>query len=858
MRERHSTMEGNDIGMNRKKPGIWANLDHILDSNALYIVLIVLCVILFVVQINLPPCERYPGWDEFWIDVRQSGKLYSLRYALAEGELPYIDPYTGFGWNLVGDHHSFWSPINLFVTVFSPSTVMVLARIGVLLLGGIGGFLYLLLLTNNRFTSFLGGLAYVTTPFVLSLMFPITFGFYFVPLMLVLIHRLLDHMSTKRLVLFVFFCAIAVAACDIYFLPVLFAVSFLYTFVIANWYCRSGFIASLKIAFALLLLSALSGAFYIVPLYSNLRAISAALRPFRTLNLYPMGAGRVDFLWFFRQYGFESLYKPLEGSALLLYIPSAFYVSIIIGLLFNKVVFKDKRRQVAVLACLVFLGTVMFLGSVAFYSPLFFKIFPSLVEGARGVLRVHINLIPFVNLLAGFLCFAAISNIRSKRVRIGLYALVVAGSLSTDLLLFGSCRVSDRPFASSNIIHIYFRNTWDALPWLNITYVFLLMSHTLLQRWRKDGTKRFIQGSFILSAFVLTLVNVSVYNELLVQSSPRSLTRNPYRWANYLYRKECIDEKIDRTDLNYRVLYAGEGKVVSSSGRDWRLIAETELHTWDREKALFSYREFTHPYTGLLRGTFHPEGGFYRSNIFPPLSAEVEHNMNTIRLMGVKYVVSAGEKIEAQDLVLRGECRSNHGPPGIYKEGNRWDIYYSEGGPIYIYEMVNPMGIAFLVDKYVKVGLGDALLVLYENKQHPWEHNLVLLEADPVDNYEQGDEGLGDAVYGLESEAQITRETYNTIEIKASSPEEAYLVLSYIYKPDWKAYIDSSEVPIYRAYGGFMCVQVPAGVHTITFKYYPVDSYVGFGITAVGFLIPFCISIVRRAARKNIRQGCSF
>lgn len=72
-----------------------------------------------------------------------------------------------------------------------------------------------------------------------------------------------------------------------------------------------------------------------------------------------------------------------------------------------------------------------------------------------------------------------------------------------------------------------------------------------------------------------------------------------------------------------------------------------------------------------------------------------------------------------------------------------------------------------------------------------------------------------------------------------NAPTRQYLTLSYIFRPRWKAFLGLDELKIYRAYGGFMGVEVPPGQYTVQFKYTPADVYWGLLLTALAFVIPF-------------------
>src|SRR6476620_3458144 len=77
-------------------------------------------VALLMLQINMPPLERYPHWDSFLLDVWTIGHLSALRQALLSFELPAITPYVDFGWNALGDTSSvqhYLNPVHWLVLV---------------------------------------------------------------------------------------------------------------------------------------------------------------------------------------------------------------------------------------------------------------------------------------------------------------------------------------------------------------------------------------------------------------------------------------------------------------------------------------------------------------------------------------------------------------------------------------------------------------------------------------------------------------------------------------------------------------------------------------------------------------------
>jgi len=817
-------------------------IGHIYSrKNLLYLFFIILYVFLLTLQIHQQPFERYSEWDHFFIDVQAAGKLTSLNQALERYEIPAIDPYTEFGWNLAGDHHSIWGIFNIFILFFTPAKILILQQVIFLFLGAWGAFLYLFLITRNRYLSFLGGLTYISLPFTVSLLYYCSSfsDFNLIPLFLILIHRIWENPTRGRIFIFALISAISIGLADINFLWILSSVVFTYSFFVGISYYQKPLFMTFKISFFLVLLSLLSGSFYLAPLINNLHTIGSNLTTLKQAGILPWSylGRKVDFLsYFVQERGLESLYLPVEGPAFILYLPAAFYLIILLAYVFKKPVFKTKPEQVSIVLTLVFIGALMFTESLLFYSPLTAKIMPRIREGATGALRFQINLIPFVILLSAFICISAINNFKNRRVIIGIYLIIISGSLFVDSELFsGLPAILSRPYGSSNLVPFPVGNPLHLIPFINLCSILLLASDFIIRRLENYKIKNIVCPAVLVMVMLVPLLGVTNYNEWFAtgqQGREDPISRNPYRWESYLERKKCIDGIIPRYNLNYRTLYAGNGRILPKDGRDWKLIAETELHVASREKVLFSYREFDHPFVGLLRGTFKSGGqGFFHSKLMPPLAQEVAGNIQTMKLMGVKWIISADEEIRDDNLVYRGKCESQEGPQG---RGGK-----PEGGNLYIYELTHPTGIVFLTEKYFITDRETSFRTIYEKRSFPWINDTVFLETDPFRNKQPIEGKNASANIDLESYAKITRETSASLEAEVSSPKEKFLIIGNLYRPFWKGFVDSAETEIYRAYGGFMCVIIPPGKHIIKLKYCPLDIYLGLGLTLAAFLIPF-------------------
>ncbi|MGB8646306.1 MAG: oligosaccharide flippase family protein [Anaerolineae bacterium] len=80
---------------------------------------------------------------------------------------------------------------------------------------------------------------------------------------------------------------------------------------------------------------------------------------------------------------------------------------------------------------------------------------------------------------------------------------------------------------------------------------------------------------------------------------------------------------------------------------------------------------------------------------------------------------------------------------------------------------------------------------------------------------------------------EITKYGGSEVVVQTNAAQAAYLVLADSYFPGWIAQIDGQDTPLYRADYNFRAVAVPAGAHTVRFRYSPLSLKVG----AVGSLV---------------------
>ena len=82
--------------------------------------------------------------------------------------------------------------------------------------------------------------------------------------------------------------------------------------------------------------------------------------------------------------------------------------------------------------------------------------------------------------------------------------------------------------------------------------------------------------------------------------------------------------------------------------------------------------------------------------------------------------------------------------------------------------------------------------------------------------------------------ARITRDDPEHVEIVTESSSPSYLTLSDTYDPGWSATIDGILAPIRPAWLTFRAVYLPAGNHTVVFRYRPAGFETGLAISLAG------------------------
>jgi Bacterial membrane protein YfhO len=99
------------------------------------------------------------------------------------------------------------------------------------------------------------------------------------------------------------------------------------------------------------------------------------------------------------------------------------------------------------------------------------------------------------------------------------------------------------------------------------------------------------------------------------------------------------------------------------------------------------------------------------------------------------------------------------------------------------------------------------------------------------------------------SPARVVRATDTEVKVSLTARAPGLLVLGDTYYPGWKADVDGRGAEIRPANGAFRAVRVPAGRHSVRFRYRPASVYAGAGISLAALLALAAALAWRRPGR---------
>lgn len=192
-------------------------------------------------------------------------------------------------------------------------------------------------------------------------------------------------------------------------------------------------------------------------------------------------------------------------------------------------------------------------------------------------------------------------------------------------------------------------------------------------------------------------------------------------------------------------------------------------------------------------GGYHPAKLAVYADYIRALEAALQRsNFRVIDLMNARYVVTSYPFPEV-----------SHFEPV-------WEGVDSGGRKRFIYENTTALPRAFFVDRYRVLESDEtlALLPLLPASGIDLSETVLLEKEPPVRPVSR--EG---------ATAAVARYSLNEFRVDARLAEPAILVLSEVFYPKWKVYVDGKEGEILKADYLLRAVSLPAGVHEVVFRY---------------------------------------
>ena len=150
---------------------------------------------------------------------------------------------------------------------------------------------------------------------------------------------------------------------------------------------------------------------------------------------------------------------------------------------------------------------------------------------------------------------------------------------------------------------------------------------------------------------------------------------------------------------------------------------------------------------------------------------------------------------------------------------------------------------SWIVHNARQVQTGEALPLLVNGEVDP--RRTVLIEG-PLPPLSAPLDPAAEHVYLTQVEPEYLR-------METSSTAPGLLVLSEPYDPDWRAYIDGEQVPLYAANHLLRAVPLPVGEHVVEMRYEPQPMRIG---AAISFVTIFGIAILAAVfARQRTRSS---
>lgn len=117
---------------------------------------------------------------------------------------------------------------------------------------------------------------------------------------------------------------------------------------------------------------------------------------------------------------------------------------------------------------------------------------------------------------------------------------------------------------------------------------------------------------------------------------------------------------------------------------------------------------------------------------------------------------------------------------------------------------------------------------------------------------EQANDGIEPLPSGADETAAVTSYQPESITITADAASNGMLVVSEVYDPDWKAYVDGRRVAVQPVDSTFRGVPLGPGSHTVELRYEPRSLDIGLWLTGASIALWTGVAVWRGIDRRSV------
>ena len=636
------------------------------------------------------PGNRFPNWDYSWADAIHMSRLNELQRELHHFRIPEMNYFTGLGLEKLSEVAGYFNlsnPLHLLLFFdITPLQFVLIKTCLFLSLLQIGTYHLVYFITNKKTLSLFTALLSATLPVYWSIIYPFTTPYCFICAVPLFIYFYLKYTGSQKIkYLISYFILILCIGPDL-----LTTGNIVLLNLALLWMVKKSNKMQLK-SFIHFSLTGAAGTMSFW--YPYLFLLQNRKHKINELGIIPESKTNFHEYWqFVLSNGAHTLLYPIEGSAILMYVPVFCIISVIGYTFCSKKHYTEEEKK--------FITKLIFITLTFFLAPSILYIHPITSKFLFSYYRNNFNALPILLLI--------ITSIIFSKIKISMFNKILIYSIGIEVLLFiinpfvilrtklPYGEYIARALATNN--HLYDANLQEtlnvkvpfitSLPWVNLVVINLAIA--LLLAFSARDKKLFNRkGIFYLLSLVLIFDAFSANIELRrYMGEWQQVSVSDSRFSNYEIRTIKWVNKYHINEPNFRVLLTGK-EIYKNSGRNIKLSLDSELNNNYGIKMIPSYRELDNIDMGLslfklaCPNCSYTKGESLTQN-WPPTVKQILRNRNWLNENSIKFVISADQEIKSPDFVLLDTFQ--------YPNSNsQYDE--TENGVVYLYQVRNPIPI---------------------------------------------------------------------------------------------------------------------------------------------------------------------